>query len=76
MNKKIYVYMSLLSNDDNFFFSVILYDYDFSILVHITATDVVTVYVFQEPSLLSPLQDNGLTDVVLHALLVKDVSHN
>lgn len=39
------------------------------------ATDVVTVYVFQEPSLLSSLQDNGLTDVVLHALLGKDVSH-
>ena len=38
-----------------------------------TATDVVTVYVYQEPSLLSSLQDNGLTDVVLHALLVKDV---
>ena len=37
------------------------------------ATDVVTNYVFQEPSLLSSLQDNGLTDVVLHALLVKDV---
>ncbi|KAG1653506.1 E3 ubiquitin-protein ligase HUWE1 [Nymphon striatum] len=37
------------------------------------ATDVVTVYVFQEPSLLSSLQDNGLTDVVLQALLVKDV---
>ncbi len=36
-------------------------------------TDVVTVYVFQEPSLLSSLQDSGLTDVVLHALLVKDV---
>ena len=33
----------------------------------------VTAYVFQEPSLLSSLQDNGLTDVVLHALLVKDV---
>ena len=40
----------------------------------ILATDVVTVYVFQEPSLLSSLQDNGLTDVVLQALLVKDVS--
>lgn len=39
------------------------------------ATDVVTVYVFGEPSLLSSLQDNGLTDVVLHALLVKDVSY-
>lgn len=38
------------------------------------ATDVVTVYVFQEPSLLSSLQDNGLTEVVLHALLIKDVS--
>jgi E3 ubiquitin-protein ligase HUWE1 len=38
------------------------------------ATDVVTVYVFQEPSLLSTLQDNGLTGVVLHALLNKDVS--
>lgn len=37
------------------------------------ATDVVTVYVFQEPSLLSSIQDNGLTDVVLQALLVKDV---
>lgn len=37
------------------------------------ATDLVTVYVFQEPSLLSSLQDNGLTDVVLHALLIKDV---
>lgn len=37
------------------------------------ATDVVTVYVFQEPSLLSTIQDNGLTDVVLQALLVKDV---
>ena len=40
---------------------------------YFSATDVVTVYVFQEPSLLSSLQDNGLTDVVLHALLVKDV---
>lgn len=37
------------------------------------ATDVVTVYVFQEPSLLSSLQDNGLTDVVFQALLKKDV---
>lgn len=37
------------------------------------ATDVVTVYVFQEPSLLSSLQDNGLTDVVLQALLKKEV---
>lgn len=37
------------------------------------ATDVVTVYVYQEPALLSALQDNGLTDVVLHSLLVKEV---
>jgi E3 ubiquitin-protein ligase HUWE1 len=37
------------------------------------ATDVVTVYVFQEPSLLSSLQESCLTDVVLHALLVKEV---
>ncbi|KAH9508172.1 E3 ubiquitin-protein ligase huwe1 [Bulinus truncatus] len=37
------------------------------------STDVVTVYVFQEPSLLSSLQDKGLTDVVLQALLIKDV---
>ena len=37
------------------------------------ATDVVTVYVFGEPSFLSPLQDSGLTNVVLHALLIKDV---
>ena len=43
---------------------------------YISATDVVTVYVFQEPSLLSSLQDKGLTDVVLHALLIKDVSLN
>ncbi|XP_063064393.1 E3 ubiquitin-protein ligase HUWE1 isoform X4 [Engraulis encrasicolus] len=37
------------------------------------ATEVVTVFVFQEPSLLSSLQDNGLTDVMLHALLIKDI---
>nr|XP_026689880.1 E3 ubiquitin-protein ligase HUWE1-like [Ciona intestinalis] len=36
------------------------------------AMEVVTVYVFQEPSLLSSLQDNRLTHVMLHALLVKD----
>ena len=40
------------------------------------ATDVVTVYVFQEPSLLSTLQDIGLTDVVQEAILVKDVSNH
>ncbi|RZB39554.1 DUF913, HECT, DUF908 and/or WWE domain containing protein [Asbolus verrucosus] len=37
------------------------------------ATDVVTVYVYQEPSLLSALQDNGLIEVVLHSLLVKEI---
>ena len=33
----------------------------------------VTAYVFQEPSLLSSLQNKGLTDVVLQALLVQVV---
>ena len=33
------------------------------------ATDVVTNYVFQEPSLLSSLQDNGLTDVVRNTIM-------
>jgi E3 ubiquitin-protein ligase HUWE1 len=37
------------------------------------ATDVATVYVYHEPSLLSSLQDNGLTDVILQALLAKEV---
>ena len=37
------------------------------------ATDVVTVYVFHEPSLLSSLQDKDLTGVVLKSLVVKDV---
>nr|XP_042906094.1 E3 ubiquitin-protein ligase HUWE1 [Parasteatoda tepidariorum] len=37
------------------------------------ATDVVTVFIFQEPSLLHSLQNKGLTDVILHALLVKEV---
>lgn len=45
-----------------------------SCLFAFIATEVVTVFVFQEPSLLSSLQDNGLTDVMLHALLIKDVS--
>ena len=40
----------------------------------VPATDVVTVYVFHEPSLLSSLQDGGLTAVVLKSLVVKDVS--
>lgn len=46
-----------------------LYKTHYSIL----ALDVVTVFVFQEPSLLSSLQDKGLTEVVLNSLLVKDV---
>ncbi|XP_065829189.1 E3 ubiquitin-protein ligase HUWE1-like [Oscarella lobularis] len=37
------------------------------------ATDVVTVYVFHEPSLLSPLQDTGLTGVMLNSLILKDI---
>ena len=40
------------------------------------AIDVVTVYVFHEPSLLSSLQDNGLTGVMLKALVVKEVNNN
>lgn len=39
----------------------------------ILATDVITVYVFQEPSLLSTLQENGLTTVVLQAFLSKEI---
>jgi E3 ubiquitin-protein ligase HUWE1 len=37
------------------------------------AIDVVTVYIFQEPSQLRSLQENGLPDVVFHALLSKEV---
>eukprot|EP00116_Pleurobrachia_bachei_P011208 sb/3471470/ len=37
------------------------------------ATEVVTLYVFHEPSLLSSLQDRKLTDVILDALVVKEV---
>ncbi|CAF3945616.1 unnamed protein product, partial [Adineta steineri] len=37
------------------------------------ATDIVTSFIFQEPSQLSSLQDNGLTDVLMHALLKKDI---
>lgn len=37
------------------------------------ATDVITVYVFNEPSLLSSLQDSGLTKVILQSLLEKEV---
>lgn len=37
------------------------------------ATDVVQLFIFQEPSQLSQLQENGLTDVILFALLKKNV---
>ncbi|XP_066927721.1 E3 ubiquitin-protein ligase HUWE1-like isoform X2 [Clytia hemisphaerica] len=42
-------------------------------LLFLLATDVVTVFIFHEPSMLSSLQDSGLTWVVLRALIVKDV---
>lgn len=41
--------------------------------LYLLATDVVTVYVFHEPSLLSSLQDKDLTGVVLKSLVVKDI---
>ena len=34
--------------------------------------EVLQIYVFQEPSLLSNMQEAGLTDVILQALLVKE----
>ncbi|CAF4058439.1 unnamed protein product, partial [Adineta steineri] len=37
------------------------------------ATDIVTSFILQEPSQLSFLQDNGLTDVLMHALFKKDI---
>jgi E3 ubiquitin-protein ligase HUWE1 len=37
------------------------------------AIDVVQLFIFQEPSQLSQLQENGLTDVILYALLKKNV---
>ena len=46
-----------------------------SLFLSLTAIDVVTVYVFHEPSLLSSLQDNGLTSVMLKALVVKEVGY-
>jgi len=39
------------------------------------ATEVMTVFVFHEPSQLSTLQDNGLPGVVLNSLLMKNVSN-
>ncbi len=33
-----------------------------------------TVYIFHEPSMLSSLQESGLTGVVLKSLIMKDVS--
>ena len=47
----------------------------FNLFLSSTAIDVVTVYVFHEPSLLSSLQDNGLTAVMLKALVVKEVGY-
>ena len=41
--------------------------------IFFSATEVVTLYVFHEPSLLSSLQDRKLTDVILEALVVKEV---
>ena len=61
----------VIANSHNAFTTV---SFLWSLTLCLPATDVVTVYVFQEPSLLSSLQDKGLTDVVLHALLIKDVS--
>ena len=40
------------------------------------ATEVMTVFVFHEPSQLSALQDNGLPGVVLNSLLMKNVSNS
>ena len=39
------------------------------------ATEVVTLYVFHEPSQLSSLQDRKLTDVILDALVLKEVGN-
>ena len=36
------------------------------------AMEVIQIYVFQEPSLLSNMQETGLTDIILQALLVKE----
>ena len=40
----------------------------------VVATEVMTVFVFHEPSQLSTLQDSGLPGVVLNSLLMKNVS--
>ena len=53
--------------------SLILCDRSLYFVFTFLATDVVTVYVFHEPSLLSSLQDKDLTGVVLKSLVVKDV---
>ena len=45
------------------------------VIIVFTATEVMTVFVFHEPSQLSALQDNGLPGVVLNSLLMKNVSH-
>ena len=43
------------------------------VIIVFTATEVMTVFVFHEPSQLSALQDNGLPGVVLNSLLMKNV---
>ena len=45
--------------------------YDSSLFL--LATDIVKLFIFQEPSQLSQLQKNGLTEVILFALLKKNV---
>ena len=40
------------------------------------AMEVIQIYVFQEPSLLSNMQETGLTDVILQALLVKEQGYS
>ncbi len=39
----------------------------------IPATEVTTVFIFHEPSQLTPLQDNGLPGVVLNSIINKQV---
>ena len=39
----------------------------------LSATDVVAVYIFQEPTVLSVLQNNGLSSIIIKALIEKEV---
>ena len=41
--------------------------------VFLNAVDLVTRYIYQEPSLLSQLQESGFTNVVLYALIIRHV---